>query len=174
MAKPGTKPKPTALKALEGNPGKRPLNMKEPKPSAEIPKCPWWFDYWARKEWNRVCPELHRLGLLTSIDAAALEGYCSAYSRWLKAEREVLKGVTYEYMELKSLQLKRTVKPEVAVARDALNQVKAFCTEFGLTPSSRARMIIPSQDKSDPFEEFMDFCNESTKPKKGNGCEPPQ
>jgi len=28
----GRKPKPTALKIIEGNPGKRPLNKNEPKP----------------------------------------------------------------------------------------------------------------------------------------------
>ena len=28
----GRKPKPTAIKELEGNPGKRKLNKKEPKP----------------------------------------------------------------------------------------------------------------------------------------------
>ena len=33
MATRGRKPKPTALKMLEGNPGKRPLNEYEPKHS---------------------------------------------------------------------------------------------------------------------------------------------
>ncbi|MEQ8198694.1 MAG: phage terminase small subunit P27 family, partial [Clostridiaceae bacterium] len=32
MAQRGRKPKPTAIKVLEGNPGKRPLNKNEPKP----------------------------------------------------------------------------------------------------------------------------------------------
>ena len=31
MATRGRKPTPTAIKELEGNPGKRPLNTKEPK-----------------------------------------------------------------------------------------------------------------------------------------------
>lgn len=31
MATRGRKPTPTAIKMLEGNPGKRPLNTKEPK-----------------------------------------------------------------------------------------------------------------------------------------------
>ena len=33
MATRGRKPKPTAVKVLEGNPGKRPLNMYEPVPT---------------------------------------------------------------------------------------------------------------------------------------------
>lgn len=34
------KPKPTALKVIEGNPRKRPLNQREPKPVLSIPTCP--------------------------------------------------------------------------------------------------------------------------------------
>ena len=39
----GRKPKPTALKKLEGNPGKRKLNNKEPVPDKGMPDCPAWL-----------------------------------------------------------------------------------------------------------------------------------
>ena len=39
----GRKPKPTAVKKLESNPGKRKLNTKEPVPEKEIPACPDWL-----------------------------------------------------------------------------------------------------------------------------------
>ena len=39
----GRPPKPTYLKVLEGNPGKRPLNENEPKPKPSAPKCPAWL-----------------------------------------------------------------------------------------------------------------------------------
>lgn len=35
----GRKPKPTALKKLEGNPGKRKMNTKEPVPAKGINPC---------------------------------------------------------------------------------------------------------------------------------------
>ena len=38
--KPGTKPKPTHLKLITGNPGKRALNRKEAKAKAAIPAPP--------------------------------------------------------------------------------------------------------------------------------------
>ena len=38
--KPGTKPKPTHLKLVTGNPGKRTLNPKEAKAKASIPVAP--------------------------------------------------------------------------------------------------------------------------------------
>ena len=40
----GRKPKPTAVKALEGNPGKRSLNTGEPKPEKKAPRCPAWLE----------------------------------------------------------------------------------------------------------------------------------
>ena len=40
MAQRGRKPKPTALKMLEGNPGGRPLNTKEPKPEKKRSRAP--------------------------------------------------------------------------------------------------------------------------------------
>ena len=44
MATKGRKPTPTAIKELEGNPGKRALNDKEPKPVKKAPACPKWLE----------------------------------------------------------------------------------------------------------------------------------
>ena len=52
MAVRGRKPKPTALKVLEGNPGHRPLNKKEPMPKGKLPRCPEWLEDDAKKEWK--------------------------------------------------------------------------------------------------------------------------
>ena len=50
MTMAGRKPKPTALKKLEGNPGKRKLNTKEPIPAKGMPNCPEWLLPEAKKE----------------------------------------------------------------------------------------------------------------------------
>jgi phage terminase small subunit len=52
--KPGPKPKPTELKIIEGNPGKRPLNKNEPRPPRLSPQCPNWLLPEAKKEWKRL------------------------------------------------------------------------------------------------------------------------
>ena len=70
----GRKPKPTSLKVLEGNPGKRQLNPNEPKPDASIPKCPAWLSKEAKREWKRLVPFLEQAGLLTQVDRAAFAG----------------------------------------------------------------------------------------------------
>ena len=84
----GRPPKPTAIKALAGNPGKRPLNNNEPKPSG-IPSCPTFLDAAAKKEWKRISKELIEIGILTSVDRSILASYCDAYSRWAQATEEL-------------------------------------------------------------------------------------
>ena len=86
MATRGRKPKPTALKVLEGNPGKRPLNDREPVPPKGTLKCPAWLLPEAKKEWKRLAPALEAMGVLTMADLTAFEGYCQAYARWKEAE----------------------------------------------------------------------------------------
>ena len=97
MAITGSKPKPTAIKILEGNPGKRLLNLNEPKPLQIAPECPDWLLDEAKKEWNRLAPELERLGLLTIIDEMAFAGFCQSYAKWKIAEEFIKKNkMTYE------------------------------------------------------------------------------
>lgn len=60
MATRGRKPKPTAMKELEGNPGKHPLNTSEPKPNKKAPACPKWLEPEAKKEWRRLAKQMLR------------------------------------------------------------------------------------------------------------------
>ena len=83
----GRKPAPTALKILRGNPGRRPLNRREPAPArATDLSPPPELTGVAAEEWRRLAPKLSRLGLLTEIDDRALIGYCVTWARWLEAE----------------------------------------------------------------------------------------
>jgi len=127
-----------------------------------VPKCPKWFDKIAKKEWNRVAPELHRLGLLTILDHAILEGYCISYSMFVRASREIGESFVYDFVEGKSLRLKRVKKPEVQIANDTLNQIRLLCREFGLDLNA-GRIVLPGEkEKPDSFNELLKYCNEST------------
>ena len=70
----GRRPKPTRLKMLTGNPGKRPLNGNEPRPAPAVPDCPAELGPLARTEWNRLVGEL-------AAKAAAVETRRSAHHR---------------------------------------------------------------------------------------------
>ena len=69
----GRRPKPTALRLVEGNPGKRAINKKEPKPKRVIPSCPAHLDDSGKVAWGRLSVLLDRRGVLTEADSAALE-----------------------------------------------------------------------------------------------------
>src|SRR5712691_8892206 len=87
----GRRPKPTRLKMLTGNPGKRPLNGNEPRPAPAVPECPTELGPVARTEWNRLVGELSALRLLTNLDRAALAAYCGAYALWAEATAQIQK-----------------------------------------------------------------------------------
>src|SRR5262249_2761807 len=85
----GPKPKPLKLKILGGNPGKRPLNLREPKPPARLPRCPSHLNKAAKKEWRRIVPILSEMKVLTQIDGTALGMYCQAHARWVEANAKI-------------------------------------------------------------------------------------
>ncbi len=78
----GRKPKPTAVKKLEGNPGKKKLNTKEPVPGKGMPDCPKWMLPDAKEEWVRLSEKLNQMGVLTEVDRSAFAAYCQSYARW--------------------------------------------------------------------------------------------
>ena len=71
MATRGRKPKPTAMKELEGNPGKHPLNTSEPKPNKKAPACPKWLEI---VFWSALCHQLPPPPSRFSISSAASAG----------------------------------------------------------------------------------------------------
>lgn len=132
----GRKPVPTTLKLLKGNPGKRPLNEREPHPKPELLPCPGWLKGEAQAEWERITPILFRLGLLTTLDRVALEGYCMAYGRWRAAERVIQEsGLT-----VATADGREKTSPYVKVSMEYENILRSFLGEFGLTPASRTRI----------------------------------
>jgi P27 family predicted phage terminase small subunit len=149
----GRPPKPTALKILGGNPGKRPLNSLEPRPrsSAKVPRPPSFLSKEAKKEWRRVAPGLHEMGLLTEVDVAALAAYCQAFARWQVAEQML----TDEGMTFVTEKGYVGQHPAVAIARQSWQVIKQFAAEFGMTPSARGRMTLPEPKEIDPFEEYL-------------------
>ena len=99
MATRGRKPKPTAMKELEGNPGKHPLNTSEPKPNKKAPACPKWLEPEAKKEWRRLAKQMEAIGILTEVDMAAFAGYCQAYARWKEAEEFITQHAYQEALD---------------------------------------------------------------------------
>jgi len=77
------------------------------------------------------------MGLLTHADRAALAGYCVAWSRWVRAERQVACYGTIVKSPVKGFPMK---SPYLT----ALETLRKLIVEFGLTPASRSRVQVPA------------------------------
>jgi len=147
----GPAPKPTALRLLQGNPGKRPINRAEPQPRADAGYAPRHLGRLAKAEWRRVVPELQRLGLLSIIDRAALEGYCSEYVLYRQCE-DILQREGVIFMTETGYMQQR---PEVAIRAKALASMRQFMAQFGMTPASRSRVSVQQPEGESEFEQFL-------------------
>ena len=155
----GRRPKPTRLKVLTGNPGKRPLNEGEPRPEVAIPDCPEELGETARREWNRLVGELAALKLLTNFDRAALAAYCGAYALWAQATEAIqMYGVM-----IKSPSGYPVQSPYVSVANRQAEIMMRIASEFGCTPASRSR--ISTHPKAEPtlFDQLEDYPDEAAR-----------
>lgn len=147
----GRKPKPTALKRLEGNPGKRALNHAEPRPKSAMPEPPEHLSDEEKAKWKLIVQELHSLGLVTKIDVDALAMYCTIFVRWIKAEKMVReKGEIIKTAAGNIIQ-----NPYLSIANRAIDQLNKLGAEFGMTPSSRSRVKADLTDPDQELEQML-------------------
>ena len=143
MGRRGPPPEPTKLRVLKGNPGKRPINEREPQPRTHAPRCPAWLPPEAKRVWKRMLPELKAMRVLTYVDGDALTAYCQTYARWKAAEEFLVKhGEVYPIRDDQGRVKCMQQFPQVAIARNLLLVLKAYQQEFGLTPASRSRVTM--------------------------------
>jgi len=159
----GRKPTPTAVRALQGNPGKRPLNDEEPQPPAfgtvagdEADPIPSELQDSATavEEWRRLAPMLRRCRQITEADRGALVALCLEYARYVEATRKI----SELGMVVKAGKSGYPIpNPYLSIARGALAACTRLWPELGLTPSSRSRVKTTGPGPSgDEFSEFDD------------------
>ena len=156
----GRKPKPTALKLVTGNPGHRPLNKHEAKPTLSEPTPPEFLSTDAKVEWGRVVGTLYTVGLMTELDRAVLAAYCQAYGRWAQAERALSRMADKDEFN-KALMVKThngtaIQNPLVGTANKAKADMVKYALEFGMSPSSRSKVnATPDDHKESQLKEFF-------------------
>lgn len=152
MAVTGRPRKPTGLHVIDGTARKDRMLASEPKPELARPSCPAWLAREAKREWRRIAKELETLGLLTRVDRAALAAYCQCYARWREAEELVAReGLTETTDKGNVIQ-----HPAVGIANKAMAEMRAFLTEFGMTPAARTRINAkPLEDKGAKTKDFL-------------------
>jgi len=145
----GRKPKPTALKVLQGNPGHRKIDtLHEPQVVIGLGEPPAYLDVEAKKFWMSQGAELVKLRTLGESDAALFAGMCLNHSRivWLSSRIDTLRSKE-----------KLTDKEENKLATYESQRIKTLAqfhkigTEFGLGAASRTRIKLHHDDGQLPL-----------------------
>ena len=151
----GRRPKPSHLKVVTGNPGKRKLNDKEPTPAREIPSPPAHLTDWGKVAWGKLTVLLDGMGVLTVADVLALERLCDIYADILQLRLTIAdEGRTYTVQTDGGFLIK--ANPAVAMLADADRRFKSYLVEFGLTPAARTKVKVEGGEKEeDPLNQFF-------------------
>ena len=146
----GRKPKPLGVRASEGDVrkiGAKKLREKlaaEPPTTRGLPDPPDHLGCRARELWLFWVSELEGMGIDRRPDGIMLEGACVAYGQAVAADIMIEHDgiVVSEPVVVDGMLVGQKLKrhPAEAVSRRAWSQVKAFASEFGLSPVARARI----------------------------------
>jgi len=151
----GRKPKPTRLKLLQGNPGKRKLNGDEPiaESLSAVPPAPDWMHERAVAVWDNAAAWLVGAKILTHQDLHNLEAFCMAYARWRDAQDHVTtNGAVLENPNTGALYK----NPALTVINEANRQMVVFGSALGLDPASRSRLAAPGgEEAGNPFADLL-------------------
>lgn len=136
----GRKPKPTALKLIQGTLRKDRANMREPKPSGDLLEPPTYFSTEQSEVWNYAIANAPK-GLLKRLDISILEIWVTAY-------------VTYRESALKVKQLGQVIKspsgypivnPYLSNMNKQASIMMKASSEMGFTPTSRSRIVLAEE-----------------------------
>jgi P27 family predicted phage terminase small subunit len=155
--------KPTALKLIEGNPGKRSLNHNEPKPPSEFPTMPRGLNAIEKAEWKRLATELPKVpGLITRIDGPLLHAYVQCYAQWIEISK-IMRDLAKQDPVTKGMMLRGKngqayTNPLLRQQRQIRGELLRLAAEFGFSPVARTRIVLPDGSKAnEPDDEWDDF-----------------
>lgn len=134
----GRKPKPTALKLIAGNPGKRALNAHEPQPRADLAASPAWLTERQQATWREVV-ELSPPGLLKDVDASVFAVWVVAFDLYQEASEKLAR--TGMLIKAPNTGVPMQSPYLAIVNRQAQIMLKA-AAEMGFTPASRSRVVV--------------------------------
>lgn len=130
--------KPTALKLLQGNPGKRKLPKSEVKPKSGCAP-PAFLRGKALSQWERLAPRMIELGLVSEIDGDAFAALClhTVTLAQIAALQDTLTGAA--------------VVTCAGALADCTKELRQLWAKFGMTPADRTKVtaVEPSKEKDE-------------------------
>ncbi|WP_198962479.1 phage terminase small subunit P27 family, partial [Geobacillus sp. FJAT-46040] len=96
-------------------------------------------------------------GLVTNVDVNALALYCDAYANYVKCSQIIEEeGLMVEYTN-KAAETNKVPHPLLTKKKQLHEQMKSLAVEFGLTPSSRAKLALPKEEPKQPTPFEQEF-----------------
>ncbi len=145
MGRRGPAPKPTELKRLQGT-------VRADRDSTigdafddTMPYCPSYLSDEAKLEWRRVAKHLHQVGILKYVDRAVMAAYVDAYGRFIQI-LAAMDGQPFTYETDKGYVYPNPLIKQLEAAK---GEMLRFMRELGLTPSSRARIVVKDGGKAE-------------------------
>lgn len=147
----GRKPRPTHLKLIEGNPGRRPINKREPKPAGDLFAPPSDMPPAAVPFWNQAIADAPQ-GLLRRLDLRIL--FVWACAAWLHSD--AMGKVARSSAMVQSARTGEVYQhPMLSVANRQAGLMMKAAAEMGFTPTSRSRIALPpGVGEENEFDEF--------------------
>lgn len=135
---PGRKPKPTHLKIVAGNPGRRALNKNEPRPAGNLETPPHWLAEAQQKGWRYIIEHSPR-GLLKRLDSALLV-------IWVIAEdthRQAAESLAESSSLLAEGSMGQPIaSPYIAIMNNQAQIMIKAAGDLGFTPVARTRITV--------------------------------
>lgn len=146
----GRPPKPTALKLVTGNPGKRALNKQEPDPDyLQDLTPPAWLPTAAKQVWAEMAPSAQKAKLLADVDVQAFAMGCVAIADYRRAVakkgEQDIKSKLREDEEGNVVEVGEHINPWALVQSMSFKQAMAVFDKFGMTPQARTRIAVQPQ-----------------------------
>lgn len=138
--------KPTAIKELSGNPGKRALNKSEPRPLGD-PSRPATLTAAAKKIWAKLVVSMPA-GVFTSADNYLLAAYCEAVATHQLATRMLVEG---EH-ECEGSTGQRKLSPWFGLQADNARLIVTIGAKLGLDPVSRQNINTQPEQADNEFD----------------------
>lgn len=141
----GRKPKPTVLKLLNGNPGKRPINPREPKPEHLSEACPPELEQVdAKAEWERTIIPAIRRGQVTAADRVFAIAHCELWATW---RSQLADAARHPHVVAAGKDSKHPMpNPARGMANKTFLLLAKVDAELGFTPTSRSRVTASGRD----------------------------
>ena len=118
------------------------------------PEMPAYLDREARRQWKRLVPILLSMRVLTVADGMALATLCQAYSILVEALQDKRKaskgGGSGLLMKTPAGYVQQS--PLIGIINSQVEIIHRISREFGLTPSSRARLEATEEATVDSLE----------------------